>query len=99
MQSMETSNIVDGVRKLLQNLVAPELKAVDARLAKVKALMDAQHKSVMNTLDQHKVQQATIEAFRAEFRAEMQALRAQSQVELMRETTPFRERVAAVENR
>jgi len=90
------SDVITGLRQVIQDLVAPELKAHAVKLDALQRQsdllqksMDTQHDSVMKTLD----------AFRAEMRSEFAALRANSQVEVLRQVAPISERIAVVESR
>ena len=74
------TDVITGLRQLLQDLVAPDLKAIQAK-------QDAQYNSIM----------ATLEAFRAEMRSELTALRATLQVEVLNKTYPLSERLTAIE--
>ena len=83
------SDIVTGLRQLLQDLIAPDLKAIQARQDAHQAKTDAQYESMM----------ATLEAFRAEMRSEFTALRASLQLEVLQKTHPLSERLTAIEAR
>jgi hypothetical protein len=83
------SDIVTGVRQVVQDLVAPDLKAHTTKLEALQRQSEIQHDAVMKTLD----------AFRAEMRSEFAALRANNQVEVFRQISPISERVAVVESR
>jgi len=90
------SDVITGLRQVIQDLVAPELKAHTVKLEAVQRQcdmlqksMDTQHDSVMKTMD----------AFRAEMRSEFAALRANNQVEVLRQVAPISERIAIVESR
>jgi hypothetical protein len=85
----EMSDVITAVRQVIQDLVAPELKAHTAKLEALQRLVEIQHDAVMKTLD----------AFRAEMRSEFAALRANNQVEVFRQVSPISERVAVVESR
>jgi hypothetical protein len=82
-------DIVTGVRQVVQDLVAPDLKAHTAKLEALQRQSEIQHDAVMKTLD----------AFRAEMRSEFAALRANNQVEVFRQISPISERVAVVKSR
>jgi len=89
-------DVITGLRQVIQDLVAPELKAHTAKLESLQRRndllqksMDTQHDSVMKTLD----------AFRAEMRSEFTSLRANNQVEVLRQVAPISERIAVVESR
>jgi hypothetical protein len=66
------SDVVTGLRQVIQDLVAPDLKAHAAKLDALQKHMDLQHDVVMKTLD----------AFRAEMRSEFAFLRANNQLEV-----------------
>lgn len=83
------SDIVMGLRQVIQDLVAPDLKALLVKQESLQRQDEIQHDAVMKTL----------EAFRAEMRAEFAALRANNQVEVFRQVSPISERVAVVESR
>ena len=90
------SDVITGLRQVIQDLGSTELKAHSARLESVQRQcdllqksMDTQHDSVMKTLD----------AFRAEMRSEFASLRANNQVEVLRQVAPISERIAVVESR
>jgi hypothetical protein len=83
------SDIVTGLRQVVQDLVAPELKSHTVRLEALQKQSEIQHDAVMKTLD----------AFRAEMRSEFAALQAHNQVEVFRQVSPISERIAVVEAR
>lgn len=83
------SDVVTGLRQAIQDLVAPDLKALSAKVDALQRQNDIQYDAVMKTL----------EAFRAEMRSEFAALRANNQVEVFRQVSPISERVAVVESR
>ena len=81
------SDIITGVRQLFQDLIAPDLKAIQAKQDALYNATNAQHNAVM----------AALEAFRAEMRSEMASLRASLQLELLGKTAPPSERLTAIE--
>lgn len=83
------SDIITGLRQVIQDLVAPDLKAHTVKLEALQKLGEMQHDAVMKTLD----------AFRAEMRSEFASLRANNQVEVFRQVSPMSERIAIVEAR
>lgn len=83
------SDVVTGLRQVIQDLVALDLKALTAKLDSLQRQTEIQRDALMKTLD----------AFRAEMRSEFAALRANNQVEVFRQMTPISERVAVVEAR
>jgi hypothetical protein len=83
------SDAITALRQVIQDLIAPDLKAHTVKLEALQRLVEIQHDAVMKTLD----------AFRAEMRSEFAALRANNQVEVFRQVSPVSERVAVVESR
>jgi hypothetical protein len=83
------SDVVTGLRQVIQDLVAPDLKALAAKAESLQKQSEIQHDAVMKTMD----------AFRAEMRSEFAALRASNQVEVFRQVAPISERIAIVEAR
>jgi hypothetical protein len=68
------SDVVTGRRQVIQDLVAPDLKALASEADSLQEQGEIQHDAIMKTMD----------AFRAEMRAEFAALRANNQVEVFR---------------
>ena len=83
------SDVITGLRQVIQDLVAPDLKAHTAKLDALQKQGEVQYDAMMKTLD----------AFRAEMRSEFASLRANNQVEVFRQVTPISGRVAIVEAR
>jgi hypothetical protein len=83
------SDVITGLRQVIQDIVTPDLKAHAVRLEALQKLTEIQYDSMMKTLD----------AFRAEMRSEFASLRANNQLEVFRQVTPISERVAIVEAR
>ena len=83
------SDIITGLRQVIQDMVAPDLKAHTVKLDMLQKQMEIQHDAVMKTMD----------AFRAEMRSEFAALRANNQLEVFRQLSPISERMAVVESR
>jgi hypothetical protein len=88
------SDMITGLRQVIQDLVAPDLKAHTAKLEALQKqtemlqkLTEFQYDSIIKTL----------EAFRAEMRSEFAALRANNQTEVFRQLSPLSERVAVLE--
>ncbi|HZY71772.1 MAG TPA: hypothetical protein VFE22_01545 [Edaphobacter sp.] len=77
------------MRQVIQNLVAPDLKAHTTKLEALQRQSEIQRDAVMETLD----------AFRAEMRSEFTALSANNQEEVFRQVSPISEREAVVESR
>jgi hypothetical protein len=74
---------------VIQDLVAPDLKAISSRQESLQKQMEVQHEAVVRT----------IEAFRAEMRSEFAALRASNQLEGLRQVSPLSERLAVVDKK
>ncbi|HZL25205.1 MAG TPA: hypothetical protein VFC39_01600 [Acidobacteriaceae bacterium] len=83
------SDIVTGLRQVIQDMVAPDLKAHTVKLDALQKQTEIQYDAVMRTLD----------AFRAEMRSEFASLRANNQVAAFRQVSPIGERIAIVEAR
>lgn len=83
------SDFISGLRQVIQDLVSPDLKALTVKIEALKTQSAMEHDAVMKTLD----------AFRAEMRSEMAALKANNQVEVYRQIAPISERIAIVEAR
>jgi hypothetical protein len=83
------TDFVSGLRQVIQDLVAPDLKAIQAKQDATSKLMEVQHDALMKTVD----------AFRAEMRSEFAALRATNQLEVYRQVSPLSERISMVEKR
>jgi hypothetical protein len=83
------SDVSSGLRQVIQDLVAPDLKANAAKLDMLQKQVEIQHDAMMKTID----------AFRAEMRSEFAALRANNQMEVFRQMSPMSERIALVEAR
>jgi len=74
---------------VIQDLIAPDLKAILSRQESLQKQIEVQHDAVVKT----------IEAFRAEMRSEFAALRANNQLEVLRQVSPLSERLAVVEKK
>jgi hypothetical protein len=83
------TDFVSGLRQVIQDLVAPDLKAIQAKQDATSKLMEVQHDALMKTVD----------AFRAEMRSEFTALRATNQLEVFRQVSPLSERISIVEKK
>jgi len=83
------TDMITGVRQVIQDLVAPDLKAILSRQESLQKQLEVQHDAVVKT----------IEAFRAEMRSEFAALRANNQLEVLRQVSPLSERLAVVEKK
>ena len=71
------SDVITGLRQVIQDLVAPDLKSLAVKMDSLQKQGEIQHDAVMKTMD----------AFRAEMRSEFAALRANNQVEVFRQVS------------
>ncbi|MGD0293501.1 MAG: hypothetical protein ABSB30_06565 [Terracidiphilus sp.] len=83
------ADIITGLRQVIQDLVAPDLKAIQAKQDAMSKQIEVQHDALMKTVD----------AFRAEMRSEFAALRASNQLEVFRQVSPLSERLTLVEKK
>ncbi len=88
------SDIVTGVRQLIQDLIARDLKAIAAKQDGLAARLDSLEKHMAL---QHEVLIKLLEAFRAEIRSEFLSSRAANQLEVQRQLAPLSERVAVLQ--
>lgn len=100
------SDIISGVRQLIQDLVAPDLKAILARQDAMEKRFDQADSRIDRSekrLDEKIALQGdllikTIEAFRAEMRSEFAILRSDLRFELQSQIAPLKERIAVLES-
>jgi len=90
------TDLVTGLRQVIQDLVSPDLKAIFARQEAFQEQMAAMQKQMEV---QHDATVKTIEAFRAEMRSEFAALRANNHLDVLRQVAPLSERLAVVEKK
>jgi hypothetical protein len=90
------ADFISGLRQVIQDLVAPDLKAIQAKQDAMSKQFDAMSKQMEV---QHDALIKTVEAFRAEMRSEFAALRANNQLEVYRQVSPLSERLTVVEKR
>jgi hypothetical protein len=83
------ADFITGLRQVIQDLVAPDLKAIQAKQDAMSKQIEVQHDALMKTVD----------AFRAEMRSEFAALRANNQLDVYRQVAPLSERLTVVEKR
>ena len=76
--ALTMSDVITGMRQVIQDLVAPDMKALSAKVDALQKQGEVQYDAMMKT----------IEAFRAEMRSEFQSLRANNQIEVLRQVTP-----------
>jgi len=82
------ADLIGGLRQAIQDLVAPDLKAIQAKQDATSKLIEVQHDALIKT----------VEAFRAEMRSEFASLRANNQLEVLRQVSPLSERTSVVES-
>jgi len=101
-------NIVSELRQLLQDVIAPDLKSISMKVDGLQRQVElsqkateAQLEAFRSELSAFRGEQAAfrseMNAFRAEMRAEFQGQRNLLQNEVLRETSPIRERLASLE--
>jgi hypothetical protein len=83
------SDVVAGLRQVIQDLVAPALKAHTVKLDMLQKQVAIRHDALITMLD----------AFRAEMKSEFAAFRASNQMEVFRQVSPISDRIALVESR
>jgi hypothetical protein len=83
------ADLITGLRQVIQDLVAPDLKAIQAKQDATSKQIEVQHDALMKMVD----------AFRAEMRSEFAALRATNQLDVYRQVSPLSERLTVVEKR
>jgi len=89
-------NIIAELRQLLQDVVAPDLKSLGVKMDGLQKQMELSQKATEAQLEAFR---AELNAFRAEMRSEFQSQRTLLQNEVLRETSPIRERIASLESR
>jgi tetrahydromethanopterin S-methyltransferase subunit B len=92
------SDVVTGVRQVIQDLVAPDLKAVRARVDALDEKMTASTELLSRQMElQFRALITALDSFRAEMRAEVGGLRSASRAEVTEQLSPIIERVARLE--
>jgi hypothetical protein len=103
------SDVTTSVRQLIQDLVAPDLKAANTKLEGLKELVEANHKHSIERTDlllklaqertdaQYNALTTQLEAFRAEMRSEFASLRAQSTLQVREPVGPLEGRLQVLE--
>jgi len=87
-------NIASELRQLLQDVIAPDLKSISMKVDGLQRQMELSQKATEAQLEAFR---SEMNAFRAEMRAEFQGQRNLLQNEVLRETSPTRERLATLE--
>jgi deoxyribodipyrimidine photolyase len=94
-------NILSELRHILQDVIAPDLKSLAIKMDGLQRQMELSQKATEAQLEAFRTEQTAfrseMNAFRAEMRAEFQAQRNMLQNEVLRETSPIRERLASLE--
>lgn len=94
-------NILSELRHILQDVIAPDLKSLGIKVDGIQRHAELSQKATEAQLEAFRTEQAAfrseMNAFRAEMRAEFQAQRNLLQNEVLRETSPIRERLATLE--
>ena len=94
------ADFVTGLRQAIQDLVAPDLKAIQAKQDSMDKRMELQYDTMRRQIEvQHNALMTNMDAFRAEMRSEFAALRATNQLEVYRQVSPLSERLTVVEKR
>jgi hypothetical protein len=94
------ADFVTGLRQVIQDLVAPDLKAIQAKQDSMDKRMELQYDTMRRQIEvQHNALMTNMDAFRAEMRSEFAALRATNQLEVYRQVSPLSERLTVVEKR
>ena len=92
------ADLVTGLRQAIQDLIAPDLKAIQVKQDAMVRQTELQYLAVSKQLEvQHDALMKTLEAFRAEMRSEFAALRANNQLEVLRQVAPLSERISVLE--
>jgi len=99
------SDVVTGVRQVIQDLVAPDLKAIrarvdalDERVTTSTELLSRQMELISRQMElQFRALVTALDSFRAEMRAEMNSMRTANQAEVTEQLSPIVERVARLE--
>jgi hypothetical protein len=90
------TDFVTGLRQVIQDMVAPDLKAILSRQEAFQKQMETMQRQMEV---QHDATVKTIEAFRAEMRSEFAALRANNQLAVLRQASLLSERLAVVQKK
>jgi hypothetical protein len=94
------ADFVTGLRQVIQDLVAPDLKAIQAKQDAMSKQIEVQHDALRRQIEvQHDALMTTVEAFRAEIRSEFAMLKANNQLEVFRQVSPLSERITLVEKK
>jgi hypothetical protein len=94
------ADIITGLRQVIQDLVAPDLKAIQSKQEATDKRIELQYDSLRRQIEvQHDALMTNMEAFRAEMRSEFAVLKANNQLEVYRQVSPLSERLTVVEKR
>ncbi len=89
-------NVIAELRQVLQDMIAPDLKSLGIKMDGLQKQVELSERSVNAQIEAFR---AELNAFRAEMRSEFQSQRVLLQNEVLRETSPIRERIASLESR
>jgi hypothetical protein len=101
---------IEDLRKVIQDFVAPDLKALTMRVDGLEKSMNARFDVAEKRMDERfdaaekqtdlklDLLIKTIEAFRAEMRSEFMILKLANQAEVSRQIAPLSERIAVLES-
>jgi hypothetical protein len=94
------ADLSTGVRQVIQDLVAPDLKAIQAKQDSLSKQVELQYDALRRQIEvQNNALMTNMDAFRAEMRSEFAALRANNQLEDFRQVSPLSERLTMVEKK
>jgi hypothetical protein len=94
------AGLIGRLRQAIQDLIAPDLKAIQGKQDALDKRIELQYDTLRRQMEvQHNAIMTTMEAFHAEMRSEFAALRANNQLEVLRQVSPLSERLALVEKK
>jgi hypothetical protein len=94
------ADFITGLREVIQDLLAPGLKAIQAKQDALSKQVDLQYESMRRQIEvQHDALMTNMDAFRAEMRSEFATLRTNNSLEVYRQVSPLSERLALVEKK
>jgi hypothetical protein len=92
--------LVAGLRQGIQDLVAPDLKAIQVKQDSLSKQVELQFDALRRQIEvRNNALMTNMDAFRAEMRSEFAALRASNRLEVFRQTSPLSERLTMVEKK
>jgi hypothetical protein len=94
-------SVISELGQILQDVIAPDLKSLAMKMDGLQRQVELSQKATEAQLEAFRVEMSAfrseMNAFRAEMRAEFQSQRNLLQNEVLRETSPIRERLATLE--